>query len=511
MLVFCLLALYGFGYYRASDDGHSLNQARLFAEQVPFAERILQKVYSIRIVPWLSTWVINLLGPSVYWSSVIAAFLFGFATITVVAFLWRREYPQKIPIIAAIVLVTNPLFLRFSTSLYPEVFMSMFMVLAVVQYQMCSDRERGLSPYFFVGMLIGFATLSKETGVLLFPILAIHRVLTVFRQGYLKACIWSVLGIGLGGLLVYLLSVVFMAWWFHRPWLLFELQGEMGALFTNDPWYKDNVGDYLRYLKILVSRDFTGVGLLFLAAAVVTLFGRGGPKLEAITGLGYFGYLLFGSASFIQYIRPTQHPRYLIPCLIFFAMCFAYQSSRLLEAWERYWSKRNHRYIWARHLGWMTLCLFFVLSALNASDKINTITPIQSQLNMIRETIRDVRSPAFVTSGFKSGYRPVLSEEEFRALHTLSQEDTLPERYTILLAWNDFLSPPVREISWQYATVTLGPLNRRSWVRNLVDIVRKRPQAWYERNSGRSLYRIDVDTTGPKHSKVSTLPWEREK
>ncbi len=515
LVLFCFLAAHGVGLFNASDDSEYLTWASCFARQVPLAARGASQA-SVRLVVWLPTWAVSLLGFSMYWSSVIATSTLAFALVAVITFIWRRDYDPKIPIIAAAILATNPLFLSFSTNIYPEVYLTAFMVMAMIQYQRCSIRNRDHFQWLFVGMWIGLAALAKQTGVLLFPILVIHRVFVVSRKGPLKACIWSVLGIGFGGLIVFLLSVAFMAWWFHRPWGLFEVSGSIGPLFTKMPYYESVTGDRLLYFRIFASRGFANLGLILVAAAVASCFGRGAPKLEAITGLVYLGYLMFGSVSLTEYIRPSQHPRYLIPCIPFFAMCAAYQASRIIDAWKRYWTKRKPTFQWILQLQWMTLGLILAFSAMVAIDQVTAPYPFQSHLTLIRGAIGDISSPTFVTASFKRRYAPVLTDDELKALHVFSRDESLPNRYTLLVGWFDYYydHSAVLQASWpwEHATVTTLSLVI-SWPRRLLDRMRKRGLAWYRDNAWYSyyerLYRIHFDMNGLKRPESCGPPWKK--
>lgn len=530
VVLFCFLAAHGVGRYDARDDAIYLNCVSNFVRQVPLAERTPRiflmgggDMASIRMTVWLPTLAVSSLGPSIYWSSVIATFLCAFALVVIVAFLWRRDYEPKIPIIAAAILATNPLFLTFSTCIYPGAYQTAFMVLAVVQYQRCSARNRNDFHWVFVGMWIGFATLARQSALLLFPILVIHRLWVVSRKAPPKAYVWSVVEMGLGGLIVFLLSMAFMAWWFHRPWYLFECQAITKEASRLLPWYESNTADPLAYYYILVSRHFAHLGLILVAAAIVSCFGRGGPKLEAIIGLVYLGYLMFGSVNLTEYVRVIQTPRYLIPCIPFFAMCSAYQASRILDAWKRYWTKRRPPFAWMLRLGWVTLCLILTFSAMVAIDEVTPHYPVQVRLSLIRGAIRDVGSPTFVTAGFKRCYVPLLTDKELNALHIFSHDKSLPERYTVLVGEVDWFlrhllgsSPVLEETSWpwEYSTAS-RPHLVISWPRRLLDRLRERDLAWYRRKENiwfryyTPLYRIDFDINGPKRTESSLPPWKR--
>jgi hypothetical protein len=519
LVLFCFLAAHGIGSYMASDDFQYLRQASGFARQVPLAERTVDST-SGRIMVWLPTSAVSLLGSSVYSSSVIATFLFAFALVVMVAFFWRPQYEQRICIIAAAMLATNPLFLKYSTRIYPAVYLTAFMVMAMIQYQRCSSRKGDNFCWVFVGIWIGLATLAKPTGVLLFPILVVHRGYVVSRKGSLRAGVQSILGMGLGGLIVFLLSTAFMAWWLHNPWHLFKVLGETGSAFRKAPWYESYTADRFGYIRLLVSRDFAWIGLFFVAAAIVSCFGRGGPKLEATTGLAYLGYLMFGSVSLTQYTRPTQWPRYIVPCIPFFAMCAAYQVSRILNAWRRYWTE--HRTLIGASMsrfGWVTLCLFLAFSAILAIDQVTHPYPLKLQLSFIRGAICDVGSPTFVTARFKRGYAPVLTDKELEALQVFSDEKPVPSRYTLLLGWFDWRGLGDRPawqtpMPWQHATFT-KPDFVMSWPRRLMDRLRKRNRAWYEDHLiwygyHNHLYRVDFDTNSPRRTGSSSPPWERD-
>ena len=507
VLLFCLLALQGIGVYNASDDGEYLRWAKVFKQSVPLEERVPDQA-AARVVLWLSTWFVSLFGPSIYWSSVVATFVFALATVVLLSFFWGRDYPPEVPILAATALATNRLFLFHSSMLYPEMFLSAFMLLAVVQYRKYREGNQRFWSWCFVGASIGLATLSKQPGALLFPLFVIDRTFGLAsRKISLRSFFQSVLMMAFGGLVVFAISVAFMGWWFHRPFYFLDITLNTHEIFLQVSSYEENTSDRWVYLSYLNSGKFAKIGLLFLIAAIASCFDRKSPRLEAVIGLVFLGYLCAGSVSLTEYVRPTQRARYMIPCVPFFALCLGYQISRLLDLWKRFWSRGVLPHRWMIRAGWGCVILFFAVLAVFSFTMLKPKFTIDSQLLMIREAIADPDTPAFITKRFYKRYFPVLSAEELESLQILTEETPLPDRYTILEAQQDVHEAHMDRIPWQYARVIAPPSNwQPSFFRRLLDLLRKREHLAVAYTP--PLYRIDVDLNGPRQSDDSR-PWKR--
>ncbi|MCH2539159.1 MAG: glycosyltransferase family 39 protein [Anaerolineales bacterium] len=157
----------------------------------------------------------------------------GCGTVAITYMLARSLFPghPAIALLAGAVVAFNPMVVFISASVNNDNgiwFLSsliMYMLVIFVQDGVSVQRplKRVLKPAFFpwvLGILLGLAILTKLSGLLLVPVIAVFLLWKAKREGNWR-CFWR------DSLIVGFCVVIMTGWWFYRNWVLYgEILGD---------------------------------------------------------------------------------------------------------------------------------------------------------------------------------------------------------------------------------------------------------------------------------------------
>jgi 4-amino-4-deoxy-L-arabinose transferase-like glycosyltransferase len=457
----------------------------------------------------LSALGLYLLIPSLYWSGIAATVLAGVVAVGGVTWsLWRR-YGTGAAFTGGIILACCPLFLQAATCFFPDIFQAAFLVLAVVVYVWAADHAgRGWS-YALSGVLIGLATLSKQTGVFVFPVLAGHALLVGLRQGRSRRGATNVLWIIAGGAIVLLAYAVFCTWWYADPLHILGHVRHLSEATSAPREFAGERGDRMNFVRILFSSYFGWFGGLLLLATIITLF-TGGPRIEAVFGLLYFAFLLFGTVNPFQYSQTWFNDRYLLPCVPFFALCFGYQFDRWLGYWRSRVADKGKPDRKITFVGWSLVGAAVIVSSLVWAVRFPPMFPVWKRTRMIYQAVYNPTRPVYATSWFKQNHAAVLPESVSAQIKVYpGSMDDMPERYCVVSTPMPYDRNRWKNIPWLHARVHGGRFESTR-LRTLADAILNRDATRYERYYNPVFYRIEVDTTTPPARDIAAPPWETD-
>jgi 4-amino-4-deoxy-L-arabinose transferase-like glycosyltransferase len=109
----------------------------------------------------------------------IVAF-FSLATLFMLYFLGRRIFSRSIGLLAAFFLAFTVIHVRDSHFFCTDVPMTFFLVLILY---LCSDmvEKKGLKPYFITGIATGIAIATKQTALLVIPVIFVAHLMSIWR------------------------------------------------------------------------------------------------------------------------------------------------------------------------------------------------------------------------------------------------------------------------------------------------------------------------------------------
>lgn len=501
LLMFAALAMGTLGWFDASDDSEYLETLRQMWSWPPGSERQADIHWGRFLIPVLGCCVRAFVSSS-YWAGTIATFFCALATIWIVTFKWGREYHWSVPVLAGAFIATCPLFVVNSTAILPECYTTLFMVVAFQQH-LAGRRECSLSCGFWVGFWIGLGTVCKQTAVLVVPILVLDTILRALRNHEHGAGVRQVMGLLLGGCLVFMMTMLFFLWWNGHPLYFIERTLQIGDVFKKEAACMAQSADRLTYFQLFNSSWFSYFGVCFVVGAAVSVV-RGPCRLEGAVGLFILVYLAFGSVSLNGYVRALQHERYMIPAVPFLAMSTAYQvhsCMQRLAAWGA-----NGRWLDYRHaLVYLPILVLVGWSVFVTLLNNNPRFPLAKQIALITKATTDDSQRVFATNSCKDRYRPVLDDETFFRIETLAPQISVSEKHAIVAFWGDFGPQMEKAIAWDHAQIERLHVER-SWMRRLIDRIRRKPSENYTRYS--PLYLVTVDRSQPvKHSDIA-VPWK---
>jgi hypothetical protein len=431
-VVYLLTTLAVLGFYNASDDGAYLKWVRAF--HVPdSAYRIALDQRVARLTLWLPPAIASRLGAPVYGSAIAWVLLTGTAVIAMMSYGWRKVFPLPVQVGAALLVACTPTFRLFSTAFYPDVPLVAFALGAFLLYRDALPAGLTVRRSFLIGLLIGLATLTKQSGFIFFLVIAVHQALLAARRGAILGSLRSLVPMALGGAVVVAFTLGFYWWLVGRPFLFFEITSKVHTLFPQNPAYEGNVGNPFTYLRHLNGVHYARIGIVLLAGTFLALFVSKAARLEAVVVIAYLTYLQFGSTSLTHYVPPSRHARYLIPCLPFMAVCTV---SLAHGGWGRLRRLALLPPALARllpRLGVGLAALLFTGMSLVTLEWTRPILPLNEQVRFIRSALREGNGPLYVSALTLGRWVAVLSEEEYRALRVLERDVQLPERYSLLV------------------------------------------------------------------------------
>jgi hypothetical protein len=443
-------------------------------------------------------YLFKLTGLSFYWAGAIAAFVFSAGTVWLIAARWGRRFPWCVPFMAACVLATCPMFAHYSSAIYPEPFAAFFVIFTHLAHR--SSVDPGLRSGLIVGILVGISVVVKQTCIIIWPIFLLHVAWIAFKQRRTRPAILYACASALGGSLVFILTIVFFAYWKHDAFYFLKQSAMLGSVFQAERLEAAATSEHIsnvRYLLAFGTRDFAFLGVFLLIASLVSIV-QGKCKLEAALGLGIVSYLALGSVSLTQYIPPMPVERYLFLAIPFMAMCLAYQLYRAVVFCreDRMWPSSTRQCL-------KYACALFVL-AWFASNVLFTLLdaqplfPVNRQLEMFRLACADKTERVFITQRTRDIFFPLLDAELKKRLELLDVmkpnarvvspwgdmerqiRTDLPTRFKLVLHYHDYerLKEIQRVAPWGDSDVKRPPF-RLSALRRFIDKIRGKKKETY--------------------------------
>lgn len=200
----------------------------------------------------------------------------------------------------------------------------LFWSLALLQWRHASYSGRKRS-WFLVGLWIGLATIGKQIGVLLFPLIAVNLCFAKRKTNVLQNVLTPVALMVASGAIILLGYLTYSRLW-YGDWFSVFRWVDFQTAYVPDREARlaldtQGRGDTFNYLRLLISREFAYIGWIFLCSLGYGLF-RKPYRQEAVWGIVYLAFLLFGSVSLTHYKRMWYLQRYILPPIFPMAICF---------------------------------------------------------------------------------------------------------------------------------------------------------------------------------------------
>lgn len=260
------------------------------------------------------------------WSTIAVPLFTSSLSVVLLALIATRLFGVRAGLIAALLLATFPLQLRYATVLVPEPIVECYVLLALLVYVRTEDWAP-MALGALAGALIGVAYLTKEPALFIIPALLIDAALRRrWRQAFGVA-----LGIGAVIALEHAYYLAMTGDLLFRPHAMAahnrDLTGYKGDIdiILGDLGYR--LFKAYPHMMLVPSKDFGIHSLAALVLSAVALLRFRNDRrtyfLLIWASLPWI-YLNFGTSSFNQYIPIPVAPRYID---------FAYPPLFLLAAW----------------------------------------------------------------------------------------------------------------------------------------------------------------------------------
>jgi hypothetical protein len=316
-----VLDLVFFTGFIASDDVLYTTAARKLAETgslwpdpAPHEARLL-------MIGWCALWGLCFRHDV---QAVAASFVFFHQALTVLTFVLARPL-QGLggAFLAAALSATFPLLVVFSTTILPDIPMTVFLVAAFIALRAGvrgGEGMRGLGLAALSGAFIGVAYLAKESGLVPVPLLVAMALFSGFSWSETgaraKGAVTRAAALLAGLLLVLVLEALALraltGSWFFRLGGFFAGEAGSAPLLTGlgrrAALLADVAGAHLPAAAVLVA---------LLAAAAACARTRPGLWWILLLPAWYAAYYAWGSAQLTSYYAPSLQARYFIPCAPF--------------------------------------------------------------------------------------------------------------------------------------------------------------------------------------------------
>jgi len=303
-----------------------------------YAERIASGVFPTQTNQYVGRVGVTVIVAAVYrlfgvseWTTVLAPLLAGSAAVPLLAVIAARLYGPVAGIIAALLLCTSPIHIRFATILVPEPLMEFWILAALFCYLEAVRRgSRGLGAV--TGLLIGVAYLTKEPAAFVAPAVA--------AAAWFSGRRWIALTVAAGALAVPVAEATTYAITMHTPLRRFHAAAVGVPPQSREPAQRLGRGRgdrrnvlrrlFIRYPRLMV-RPSVDFGLHYLAAmifaGIALLVVSRHRMLLMLWAVVPWTYLNFGTADFTRFVPLWVSARYvsatLTPLFVLAAGLFA--------------------------------------------------------------------------------------------------------------------------------------------------------------------------------------------
>jgi 4-amino-4-deoxy-L-arabinose transferase-like glycosyltransferase len=277
------------------------------------------------------------------WTTVLVPLLASAASVPLLVAVGRRLFPARAALLAGLLMLTFPVYVRYATTLVPEPVMEFWILLGLAALLIAHQSGRA-TVAFLAGLCFGVAYLSKEIALFAGAAIVIYSLL----HHRWKLSLAMVAGISLIGLLEHAFYFVGTGDWLYRAHVIGESQVQYFAANEGPiPVAWRLLKAYPRSM-LLPSMDFGlhSAMALLLAVGGMLLIRREALRLLLLWAAIPMIYLNFGSASLSQYLPLPTSPRYIA---LVYAPIFLLAGAFL-----------HHRWLPAarwRRLGWATIVL----------------------------------------------------------------------------------------------------------------------------------------------------------
>ncbi|MDO8627308.1 MAG: glycosyltransferase family 39 protein, partial [Candidatus Diapherotrites archaeon] len=174
------------------DEGKYLNEAKLWLgeknltielEQLSSGEKILPSPTSLKpIFVWFISIAMLFFGMTSQAGFFVSA-LFGFATIVLLYFFCKKFFNKNVALFASAFLAFDPLQIFLSRRVLSET-TSLFFVLLCIYFYLSYRHDKKLSNFFLTGIFLGMAFGSKESGLLLLPLILGFEIYYFLKKNF---------------------------------------------------------------------------------------------------------------------------------------------------------------------------------------------------------------------------------------------------------------------------------------------------------------------------------------
>jgi 4-amino-4-deoxy-L-arabinose transferase-like glycosyltransferase len=209
--------------------------------------------------------------------------LMGTVTVLATYCIARQIMPQRkgLAIGAAVINAFNPQFAFISGTINNDNLVIVLFALAALLLVVLGRREVSRGRLLLLGLVIGLASLTKLTGLMLLPLAAVVLgVVALHRQRLISFVVWMTI--------VSIVALVVGGWWYARNWLLYgdPLGMKIMSILFRTRVYRPSL------LELLA--EFKGLRMSFWA-----LFGWFNILAEPWLYLAFDGLALLGAAGLL--------------------------------------------------------------------------------------------------------------------------------------------------------------------------------------------------------------------
>jgi hypothetical protein len=403
--------------YLASDDGQYLKWARCIAESLPPPLELLDQEI-VRLTIWLPIGLLARCGIDFQVAVSLIGYLWGSMIILGLHSLGKGNHSAFEKHISAFLVATSSLVVSYVGLPYPGIPLAACLVMAFATFRRKISDQNTL-PWIVIGIWIGLGVLAKQTAILALPFIAVPATYNMFKTKQHKKAILKLMLIGAGGGIVLFGQAIFLGYWVGEPLYLFKIQQAIGDMFLELPWYESNMLNRWYYFKILTSRDYLGCGLIIPALTLIGVLFKREYRVEGLFAITMLLYLMFGSVSLTEYVRPTQNHRYLLPYIPFFIVSAVHTAAWMWRSSRRLLPQRLHTPI-----KYSITAIVISMLALNSYEFTRPMFPVKSQIDMVNMALHEHTEIA-ASKDWYTRMSPVISTTTLTHLVVIQDEDLM--------------------------------------------------------------------------------------
>jgi hypothetical protein len=268
-------------------------------------------------------------------SAIVNVFIALATECAVAYYLWTRTGRQA-ALLGTLFLTFNGLVLTFTGTFVPDTLLAfLFLCSALLAFRVIEDDARPLLTSLLLGMVIGFAYSTKETGILLLP--PVLFCILVIRPGHFVERLLLVLLVTLGFALIWIVECG--ALWLLTGKFFYRYDAIVHAHNAAIP-AAESVTEFVRHaywnaFNVVKDWDFLLLPALLAVGTFALLIWRGGSASTLALIIAFCGsYLIGGTSSLTRLVNLPFTERYAVPLLPLVALAIGMAVAPYLRSYH---------------------------------------------------------------------------------------------------------------------------------------------------------------------------------